>query len=64
MREPNFEAFDRKEYMYEKWKERRPVCEGCGNPIEDEYEYILDGMTFCEDCAEEHVYQCRKLIMD
>ena len=49
---------------YEAWKmhdaeeneslDRLPVCDYCGEPIQDEYLYEIDGELYCEDCMKEH----------
>ena len=30
--------------------ERLPVCDECGNPIQDEEYYEFDGTLICEEC--------------
>lgn len=57
MGEP-YEDFLRKEAEEEKWLKTRPVCAWCGQPIQDEYAYEIDGELVCEVCIEE----CRTYI--
>lgn len=33
---------------------RRPLCEYCEEPIQDEYAYYIEGVWFCESCMNEH----------
>jgi len=35
--------------------EKRPICEGCEEHIQDEYLYRIDGMVLCFDCMMEHI---------
>ena len=34
--------------------ERLPVCDECGEPIQDEYCYEVDGRLICDDCMAGH----------
>lgn len=43
--------YDR-EAEYEK---RLPICECCGNPIQDEDVYDFDGDLICEECLLDYV---------
>lgn len=52
MGEP-YEDFLRKEAEEEKWLKTRPVCAWCGQPIQDEHAYEIDGEMVCEDCIED-----------
>lgn len=38
----------------EEWYESRPVCDQCGEHIQDEYYYLINGEIFCEDCLDWH----------
>ena len=33
--------------------ERYPICECCGERIQDERHYIIDGRHYCCECVEE-----------
>lgn len=33
-----------------KWFKSRPVCDECGNRITDDYKYMVDDCTLCEEC--------------
>ncbi len=43
----------RKEAEDERWLRSRPVCAWCGEPIQDEYCYEIDGDLICERCIED-----------
>lgn len=43
----DFDALDAMQAMYEA---RLPVCEECGNRINDDYYFDVDGELLCEDC--------------
>lgn len=30
--------------------EKLPVCSHCGDPIQEEYYFEIDGEMYCEDC--------------
>ena len=47
-----YDDFLAHEAMAEKWLERLPVCDICGEPIQDEYYYIVGGDRICEHCME------------
>jgi formylmethanofuran dehydrogenase subunit E len=33
---------------------RRPVCAECGEHIQDEYMYVIDGKNICPSCLEDY----------
>ena len=37
----------------EAWLDRRPKCERCRKPIQDDYLFDVDGKIYCEDCMNE-----------
>ena len=37
---------------------RLPVCADCGEPIQTEYLYEIDGDLICEDCMRENHRRC------
>jgi formylmethanofuran dehydrogenase subunit E len=49
--------------VYDLWKDldneqarllaRLPQCECCGEPIQDEHIWEIDGKYYCEDCAKD-----------
>ena len=51
MRVPdNIDAFLHHEAEQEAWLARRPRCEYCGEPIQDDYLFDVGGDIFCERC--------------
>lgn len=34
--------------------ERLPKCDICGEPIQDDHFYLIDGYNFCPGCLEDH----------
>ena len=46
--------FDRYEREQAEWLESRPVCADCGNPVQDEHYYLIEGEVICPDCLEEN----------
>lgn len=34
----------------ERWLESRPVCDACGNPIQERKMYEIDNETVCPNC--------------
>lgn len=41
-----------------------PTCEGCGEKIEDEFLFDIDGRLYCEDCANDLFRRCTENYMD
>lgn len=48
--ERDYLQYEREE---QKWLEKRPVCNQCGEPIQSYYTYEIDGYLFCEGCMEQ-----------
>lgn len=42
--------FDRYDAERQREEDRLPVCEICGEPIQDDYLYDLEGTLVCEEC--------------
>lgn len=53
--------FDRYDRQQEEWLKSLPVCDCCGEPIQDEYCYEINGDLICEDCLDMHF---RKAVED
>ena len=45
----DFERHDREQA---KWLEKLPVCDYCGEPIQDDHYYLINGDNVCKDCLE------------
>lgn len=50
MREPVFEAVDKREREGDEWLKSRPVCDICGEHIQEEKYYCIDGTKICLEC--------------
>ena len=33
-----------------RWMESRPICDCCGEPIQEEFYYDIDGEMICDGC--------------
>lgn len=42
---------------YKDWLERRPTCDWCMEPIEDDYAFEIDGQLICGDCIEDYLHE-------
>lgn len=49
----NYDWYRTKEAEEEKWLQNRPRCENCGEHIQDEYLYDVDGAVLCEECMKD-----------
>lgn len=43
----DFNAYDRE---LQEWRDSLPVCANCGEPIQDDYYYEIEGENVCSDC--------------
>ena len=50
----NYDLWRRREAEQEAWLETRPICDHCGQPIQDENLYDFDGVLYHEDCMNEN----------
>ena len=48
------DAFHQHEAAQERWLRSRPVCVECGEHIQDEYAFYIDGEWICEDCMHDN----------
>ena len=49
----NYDLFERHEAKRERWLRKRPVCCECGERIEDDHAYRMEGGLLCPSCFEE-----------
>ena len=49
----NYTLFERHQEQEERWLRKRPICSVCGEHIQDEQAYKLEGDLMCEQCFEE-----------
>ena len=50
----NYELWKQREAELEKELEKLPKCSECGEHIQDEYCYEINGKYICESCMDEH----------
>ena len=50
--EDAYSQWDHRERKREAWLRKRPVCCYCGEHIQSEYFYLINGEPICEDCLE------------
>ena len=48
----------KREREQEAWLNSRPVCDVCGEPIQDEYFYKPEDEIMCESCFRDYVRKC------
>lgn len=46
----NYDQWERHDREMERRLAARPVCGDCGNPIQDEYWFEVEGEILCEEC--------------
>ena len=49
----NYSLWEAHEAEQEKLLERLPKCRYCGEPIQDDHYFYIDGVIYCEDCLNE-----------
>lgn len=47
--------FARHDAEQEAWLQRRPVCADCGDHIQDEEAYYINGEWVCMDCMDSYL---------
>ncbi len=54
----NYDIWLAEDIRRERWRESRPVCDFCGDHIQDEHVYAVESLSgtvyLCESCAEEY----------
>ena len=48
-----YDLWEAQDIQKEQWRARLPQCECCGEPIQDEYIWEIEGSYYCEDCAKD-----------
>ncbi len=48
----NYDLYCQHEAEQEKWLAKRPKCDICKEPIQDEFLYDMDGVIMCKKCME------------
>ena len=49
----NYEMWEANERRMEAWLSGKPICSHCGNPIQDERLFDINGILYHVECAEE-----------
>ena len=49
----NYALFEMREREYNEWLDRRPVCDVCGEPIQDDHYYDIFHKNVCPACMED-----------
>ena len=55
----NYDMFVEHEAQQAKSLEKLPICDECGEHIQDDYYYEFDGAKICDDCLK---YYHRKVL--
>lgn len=50
----NYERWEQHEAEQQRALDKLPICSECGEPIQDEYCYEIDGEYICEECINNH----------
>ena len=50
-----YEAWERHDAEQEKWLQKRPACCQCGEHIQEEHLYDIDGEVVCDDCLRNYI---------
>lgn len=51
----NYERWERYDAEQEKWLKERTVCSECGEHIQEDYLYEIDGDLVCQDCLKDYM---------
>ena len=46
----NYSQWEAHERKQEAWRQSRPVCDHCGEHIQDDHCYNINGERLCPDC--------------
>lgn len=56
----NYGFFCDEEESREEWLNKCPECDICGEKIQDEYLYDIDGMIYCDECLRDKFRKWRE----
>ena len=51
----NYERWERHDAEQEKRLQKRPVCSECGEHIQEEHLYDIDGELVCPECLQKYM---------
>lgn len=46
----NYDLWEDHDAKQEEWLKRLPVCDCCGEPIQDEHCFVIEDEIYCEGC--------------
>ena len=52
------DSFNEHDAEEERWLEKRPKCDCCGEPITDDSFYDINGEYLCEECMNNRYLVC------
>ena len=59
----NYALFEQYQRERDNWLGSRPKCEYCGEDIQDDYFYVIDGCKVCGECIKDFVEEnCKERI--
>lgn len=50
----NYSQFLEREREQESWLAKRPVCDYCGEHIQDDHIYLINDEVICPDCMDSY----------
>ncbi len=50
----NYDAWEVHEREQQQWLESRPVCADCGEHIQNEFAFHINGDWICEECMDSY----------
>ena len=54
------DIFERREQRNAERLKELPVCHACGEHIQGDYRYRIDGVVYCEDCMRDIFEECNE----
>lgn len=54
------DVFERSEQRNAERLKELPVCHACGEHIQGDYRYRIDGVVYCEDCMRDIFEECNE----
>ena len=49
----NYDLWVEHDQREQEWLDSLPICEECGEPIQEDHCYNIDGEILCEECLKE-----------
>lgn len=62
--EDNYSIWEQHQRELDAALSKRPVCECCGNHIQDDYTWNIDGELLCDECAADRYRKHTEDFMD